>query len=493
MLEVATDLNRIIDQAGLLLPEVILLLGSVALLLVDLFINNRHHVMLHWIFLAVVIIFGTVLIVRQSPLDQFEAVYVWDVLIIDEASFIFQLIFMAAGLFYVISQWRKLDATDLFLALSILLGAAIVVKSVNLLVLLIGIEILSISAYALTAKHPSGAAKEAGIKYIIFGAASTAVFLFGLSLLYGLTGELNINTEAFTENLLIHDGLSLMFIFLFVLAGLFFKITAFPFHLWAPDVYQSISAPLAAFFSVVPKVAVIGFLVKFAMVINLYGLVEVPWKEVLGGVAILTMTIGNLAALSQQNPQRMMAYSSIAHTGFFLMGIVAFHMFAFHAVLFYAAIYLFMNFLAFLLIHYYKERYNIENISDYRGRMASAPVHGVLLVIVMISLTGLPPTAGFTAKLFIFSALLQQFQETAMSLYWLMLLAGILNTVLSLFYYLKIPYYLIFKPSLAPLDHEKMAYKRMNFLLLILVLPLLILFIWPDILMDWINMVKFAL
>jgi NADH-quinone oxidoreductase subunit N len=493
MLEVTTSLNSIIDQAGLLLPEVILLLGSIILLLVDIVVNKRHHVMLHWIFLAVIIVCGAILVVQQTPLEQFEPVYVWDVLIIDEASFIFQLIFMAAGLFYVISQWRKLDATDLFLALSILLGAGIVVKSVNLLVLLIGIEILSISAYALTAKQPSGAAKEAGIKYIIFGAASTAVFLFGISLLYGLTGELNINTEAFTEKLLIHDGLSLMFIFLFVLAGLFFKITAFPFHLWAPDVYQSIPAPLAAFFSVVPKIAVVGFLVKLAMVINLYGLVEVPWKELLGGVAILTMTIGNLAALSQQNPQRMMAYSSIAHTGFFLMGIVAFHLFAFHAVLFYSAIYLFMNFLAFLLLYFYKERYSIENVNDFRGRMASAPVHGVLMVIVMISLTGLPPTAGFTAKLFIFSALLQQYQETAMSLYWIMLLAGILNTILSLFYYLKIPYYLIFKPSASAYNNDKMALSRMNFLLLVLVLPLLIVFIWPGILMDWINMVKFAL
>lgn len=493
MLEVATSLNSIIDQAGFLMPEVVLLLGSIVVLLVDLVVNNRHHVVLHGIFLAVIILFGAVLIVQQTPLEQFEPVYVWEVLIIDEASFIFQLIFMAAGLFYVISQWRKLDATDLFLALSILLGAGIVVKSVNLLVLLIGIEILSISAYALTAKQPSGAAKEAGIKYIIFGAASTAIFLFGISLLYGLTGELNINTELFIEKLLIHDGLSLMFVFLFVLAGLFFKITAFPFHLWAPDVYQSVPAPLAAFFSVVPKIAVVGFLVKLAMVINLYGLVEVPWKELLGGVAILTMTIGNLAALSQQNPQRMMAYSSIAHTGFFIMGIVAFHTFAFHAVLFYSAIYLFMNFLAFLLIYFYKERYNIENISDFRGRMNSAPVHGVLMMVVMISLTGLPPTAGFTAKLFIFSALLQQYQETAISLYWVMLLAGILNTVLSLFYYLKIPYYLIFKPSESAYNNDKLALSKMNFLLLVLVLPLLILFIWPDILMDWINMVKFAL
>lgn len=493
MLDLESSLNSIFDQAGLLLPEVILIVGSIILLLADLVGKHRHHVMLHIIFLAVILLWGATLIIQQTPLDKFEPVYVWDVLIIDEASFIFQLIFMAAGLFFVISQWRKLDATDLFLGLSILLGAGIVVKSINLLVLLIGIEILSLSAYALTAKQPTGAAKEAGIKYIIFGAASTAVFLFGISLLYGLTGELNINTETFTERLLLHDGLSLMFIFLFLLAGLFFKITAFPFHLWAPDVYQSIPAPLAAFFSVVPKVAVVGFLIKLAMVMNLYGLVEVPWRELLAGIAIVTMIVGNLAALSQQNPQRMMAYSSIAHTGFFLMGIVAFHLFAFQAVLFYSAVYLFMNFLAFQLIYFYKERYNIEQITDFRGRMASAPVHGVLMVIVMISLTGLPPTAGFTAKLFIFSALLQQYQETTMPLYWVMLMAGILNTVLSLFYYLKIPYYLIFKSSKSVYNNDQLVVNKMNFLLLILVLPLLILFIWPDILMDWINMVKFAL
>ena len=493
MTEISEQLTNILDKAGWLLPEAVLLTGALLLLMVGVFFRDLPKIILISLYTFIVLLSGAFLVFQYSGIADVSQIYVWDVLVVDYGSFYLQILFLFAAVVYGLSMGDEVDLADLFLALCMVIGAGIVVKAVNLIVLLLGIEILSISAYAFTARQSSGHSGEAGLKYVIFGSVATAIFLYGISLLYGLIGSLDISSEIFTEKLLLQEGAILIFIFVIVLVGIFFKITAFPFHLWAPDVYQIVPAPLAAFFSVVPKVAVIGFLVKLIIVINLFGIIDVPWEPVLAGIAVLTMTLGNLAALSQTDPQRMMAYSSIAHTGFFLLGITAFHVFAYQAVLFYAAIYLCMNFLAFLLIYYYQKRFHIHNIQDFSGKMGAAPFQGIILLIAMISLTGLPPTAGFTSKLLIFSALWQTYQETNEALYWVILIIGILNAVVSLFYYLKIPYFMIFKPARVHTEVKSFAPLKLNFLLIILVLPLLILFIWPDLLMDWINMVNFAL
>lgn len=486
------DLDQFYQQAHLLLPECVLLVGSIVFLFLDL-LKLKSGIIYSAVLIGILLIVSLLSIAQQIPLADSQHLEVWNVLIIDRASFVFQLIFLTTGALYGMMLWRRATGLDCFLALSIILGAFITVKAINLLVLLLSIEILSICAYTFTARQEGSFAREAALKYVIFGAASTAIFLFGLSLLFGLTGDLNINSVNFVEQLVLQDGIVLGVIITFILAGLLFKITGFPFHLWAPDVYQSVPAPLAAFFSIIPKLAVTGFMIKFFMIMDLFGRVEVPWQEILGIIAIVTMTIGNLAALSQDDPQRMLAYSSIAHTGFLLLGIAAFHSFAFQAVLFYSIIYMLMNVAAFLFIDYSRRKHNIKSIDDFRGRFDLFPVLSILFVVVMVSLTGLPPTAGFTSKLFIFSALWQFYQDSDKQLFLFLMVAGILNTILSLFYYLKIPYFLIFKkPEPAEVNHFTPE-RSMNFLYLILVLPLIILFIWPDILMDWINMVNFAL
>lgn len=485
------DLTAFMEQAKYLVPEMILVFGGLLILVAEL-VTSRKSI-IRTLFLASLTGAFVYAAIQQIPFSKFEAILIWNVILLDKASLIFFFIFALAGIFFLFSYWKKVNSVELFIALMMVLAAILVVKAVNLLVLLLAIEILSIGAYSLSAMQHTKAAKEAAIKYIIFGGVSTAIFLFGVSLLFGLTGTLNIHEEFFVQSLINQQGSVLMIIFILIFVGLFFKITAFPFHLWAPDVYEAVPAPIAAFFSVLPKLAVLGFIIKYVLAINLFNIVEVPWELFLASIAIITMTVGNFAALAQKNAKRMMAYSSVAHTGFFLMAIVAFQVFAYQALLFYGVIYLFMNFAAFLLIHLYEEKFGLTEIEQYRGIAKKYSFHAVVVVIVMISLTGLPPTAGFTAKLFVFSAVYEAYQETAQEILWWLLIAGIINTAVSLFYYLKIPYFMIFKPEINPIASSVSNLYLVNFLLAILVLPLLILFIRPDVLMDWINMINFAL
>ncbi|MGK7392033.1 MAG: NADH-quinone oxidoreductase subunit N [Candidatus Cyclobacteriaceae bacterium M2_1C_046] len=485
------DLAAYMEQVKFLAPEMILVIGGLLLLVAEAFLKSKN--IGKNLFLVSLTGAFAYALVQQFPFNKFEPVLIWNVILLDKASLIFFFIFTLAGIFFLFSYWRKVRAVELFFALIMVMAAFIIVKAVNLLVLLLAIEILSIGAYSLSAMQHTAAAKEAAIKYIIFGGVSTAIFLFGLSLLFGLTGTLNIHEEVFAQSLINQQGPVLMIIFILIFVGLFFKITAFPFHLWAPDIYEAVPAPIAAFFSVLPKLAVLGFIIKYVLAINLFNIIEVPWEIFLAVIAILTMTVGNLAALSQKNAKRMMAYSSVAHTGFFLMAIVAFQVFAFQALLFYGAVYLLMNFGAFLLIHLYEEKMGLTEVKQYSGLAKRYPYHAVGIVIVMISLTGLPPTAGFTAKLFVFSAVYDAYQASSLEILWWLLIAGIINTVVSLFYYLKIPYFMIFKPEIKPVGPSVSFIYSVNFFLAILVLPLIIIFIRPDLLMDWINMINFAL
>lgn len=487
------DLAASLKQIYFLFPEIFLLVGSLLILITELFNSKGRIIVVKMLFLLFIFISFSYSLYSSLPINKFEPILIWKVLLLDKSSLIFLFIFSLAGFFFLFSYWRSVTSVELFLVLMMIFAGLIVVKAVNFIVLILAIEILSIGAYSLSAMQNNINAKEAAIKYIIFGGVSTAIFLFGISLLFGLTGTLNINNELFSAGLIDQQGPVLLVIFIFIFVGLFFKITAFPFHLWAPDVYQAVPAPVAAFFSVVPKIAVLGFIIKFVLAINLFNIIDIPWENFLAYIVIITMTVGNLVALTQNNAKRMMAYSSIAHTGFFLMAVVAFHVFAYQALLFYAVVYLFMNFGVFALLHIYEERLQITDIKDFKGIAKSTPLHAAIMVLLMIALTGLPPTAGFTAKLFVFTAVWEAYQESSMNIIWIMLIVGILNTVVSLFYYLKIPYYMIFKSREEEVNLILVSSFSLNFLLVILVLPLLILFIYPDLLMEWINMINFVL
>lgn len=374
------------------------------------------------------------------------------------------------------------------LLLTILLGSHLLLMTSNFIILLLALEMISLSSYVLTGFSGTKEGAEGSFKYFIFGSVVTAVMVYGFSILYGLTGTLDFASPLFVNEL---KDVSLLFTVagVFALTGFFFKVAAVPLHPWAPDVYQAAPMPVVAFFSVVPKLAGLGVIIQFSAALHAAGNVAFDWQLLLGVVAGVSILMGNFSALLQKNVKRMMAYSSIAQTGFLLAGLTAFSLQGVQFVLFYAGVYVFMNYLVFIYLQYFEQQ-GINHLEEFSGTGKQALLPNILLLVGLISLTGLPPTAGFTAKLFIFSGLWESYAANAKPILLWLLIFGLINTVVSLFYYLRIPFYAFLKPS-EPALAKYPAW--VNFLGMILVFVVLLLFFQPNVLMSWINKFTFTL
>jgi len=372
------------------------------------------------------------------------------------------------------------------LLMAMLLGLFLMVMSANLLLVYLSIELVSLSSYVLTTFQGNAKGAEGGLKYLLFGAMSSGVMLYGMSLLYGFTGSLQFADPAFLSALSQIPLLPLMLAGLLTVSGLLFKISAIPFHFWTPDVYEAGPTPVVSFFSVAPKAAALIILLRFLMH---FPEVLVPIVAVL---ALGSMIIGNFSALGQSDGKRMLAYSSIAHAGFMLVGVVASNQLGQQSLAFYLGTYLFMSTAAFLLLdlaaHQWaeKEDHNRYAMDRLKGLGLQRPFLGVVLLLVMVALTGLPPTAGFSAKLFIFSSLWQAYQTSGSALLLGLFIAGLLNALVSLFYYLKIPFLMFFRPAddSLGLPAELTAFQKV--LTVGVVIPVLLFFFKADWLMNWI-------
>ncbi len=375
--------------------------------------------------------------------------------------------------------------------LSIAVGGHFLLMSTNLIMVFISLELISISSYVLAGYAFNKTASEGTLKYFIFGSIASAIMLYGFTILYGLTGTLDYNSELFFTKLIDEPSPLLLFGGLMGLAGFLFKLAAVPLHLWAPDIYEAAPMPVIALLSVAPKVAALGVLLKFVLAINLFGQAEFDWQIIVAAVAIVTITFGNLSALWQENAKRMMAYSSIAHSGFLLVGIATFSSEGVQWMLFYAAVYTAMNFAVFIYLMHFEKR-GFLTMPSLAGQGKHMPWAAVGITVALIALTGLPPTAGFTAKLFIFSGLWESYQENDKSLLLWLLVVGLLNTVISLFFYLKIPYYAFIRPGEGVIAAEKKGLFE-NFLGFILVVVVVVIFFIPGLLMGLINRINFVL
>ncbi|MBI5955449.1 MAG: NADH-quinone oxidoreductase subunit N [Chloroflexi bacterium] len=327
-------------------------------------------------------------------------------------------------------------------ALSITLVAA----STNLIMIFLSLEFLSISSYILVGYLREDArSSEAALKYFLFGAMASAAMLYGMSLIYGLTGSLGLAEIArfFTSEespgyqIVIYPAAVL------VLAGLGFKIAAVPFHQWAPDTYEGAPTPVTAFLSVAPKAA--GFAALLRFFITALPHVTVDWALLIAVVSVATMTVGNLIAIAQANVKRMLAYSSIAQAGYVLIGLAAVgsltsNEFGTPAVLIYLLGYLFTNLGAFIVVIVFERATGSNQIADYAGLMRRAPFLAVSLVVFFLSLTGFPSTAGFIGKLFVFASAIQG------QLVWLAIL-GVVNSVISVYYYFNVVRQMFFLPA----------------------------------------------
>jgi len=324
------------------------------------------------------------------------------------------------------------------LYLCIVLGLFLMVAARNLLLLYLSLELVSLVSFVLAGfATETRRSAEAALKYVVFGGAASGVMLYGMSWLYGVAGSLDL--DAIARSLEATDARGAVFVgAMGVLVGFGYKVSAAPFHMWAPDVYEGAPTPVTAFLSVGPKAAGFAMMIRFFMRALGAGAdeppLDLPWAEVGGLLAALTMTVGNLTALGQNNVKRMLAYSSVAHAGYLLMGFCVFDDFGTQSVLFYLAVYCFMNLGAFLVVIAVAERVGSERIEAFRGLGRRAPVLAVSMAIFLFSLTGLPPLAGFVGKFYLFTALLQKGGPG----YTLLAVVGGLNSVVSLFYYARV-------------------------------------------------------
>lgn len=470
------------------MPELILAVGFVLLLIVSPF--KKLPVNTPAIIFAVTLL-TTFVAVVAGPTPASPASLFINMLQSDQYASAYKALFDCAAVFTLLMSWRRFRvfAAEYYALLtSIVLGAHLLAMSTNLVMIFISLEMVSISSYILVRFSFDKASAEGSLKYFVFGSVAAALMLYGFSLLYGLSGTLDITDPLFTTNLQGRQTPLVVIGGFLSLAGLLFKVAAVPMHSWAPDVYDAAPVPVIAFFSVVPKLAGIAVLGRFILAINLYGQsYAVDWQVVMAAIAMLTLTMGNFGALWQTHPKRMMAYSSIAQTGFLLVGIAAFSPQGTQFTFFYAVAFVVANYLVFWYMLYFE---NATTIKDFSGLGKVAVVPALGLLVGFVALTGLPPTAGFTGKLFIFSGLWESYAATHKPVLLWLLVFGLLNTAVALFYYLRIPYYAFLKPVPGGLVEKKGP--SQNLFALVLVFVILYLFFQPGVLMGWINRINFV-
>jgi len=507
------QLNQIFQSFHLFLPELLLSASFLLMILIDLVLyqklKNKGKIIENNPIILLICVISLVITLNQIA-QQFYVIndifLFGKMLILDSKAILFKFLIVLSTIFVLAHIYvTKKDFIAEFypILISMVIGLCLMTMSVNLLMIYLSIEIVSVSSYILTTIDKTQKSTESGLKYILFGASASAVMLYGMSLLYGMTGTLDITSSEFSRGLSQVDYMASTVAIILTISGFLFKISASPFHLWTPDVYESAPTPVVAFFSVAPKIA--GFLVA----IRFYAAVPNNLQTITAVLAMASITFGNFSALWQNNAKRLLAYSTIAHAGFMLIGLVTMSQLGLTSVVFYLIITLFTNLAAFLLVDYAEQLPVISrqlplsndqsdifpiieinsnaqsSILNFKGLGKVNPFYGILMLIVMISLAGLPPTAGFFAKLNIFSALWETYQATNQSILLWLFIFGLLNTAIALFFYLKIPFYLFFKE---PLENQKFELNsKQYFLAIILILPILILFFKADWLMDLIR------
>ena len=346
------------------------------------------------------------------------------------------------------ARFRR-DPGEFFALLLVLtLGMNLMAASRNLLMIYLSLEIVSVISFVMAGlKFQDAKSSEAALKYVVYGGVASGIMLYGMSWIFGLTQSLYLGECAERiQALTTEQGKVPAVVFVgtvCMLAGFGYKISAAPFHMWTPDVYEGAPTPVTAFLSVGPKAAGFAVLIRFfwdalgaaEMPIVKGAPVETPWPIIAGCLAMATMTVGNLSALGQENVKRMLAYSSIAHAGYMLLGFSVFSDAGLASIVFYVVTYCFMNLGAFLIVAAVAEQHNgDETMASFRGLGRRAPIVAVVMTVFLVSLTGLPPMAGFVGKFYLFSALV----NAGGSWNWAVAVVGVLNSVISLFYYARV-------------------------------------------------------
>jgi len=423
-----------------LLPEIFLALAAMSLLMLGVFQKATTpdgvvHASRLTSGLGIVTLVLALLLVFTVSGDTriaFDGLFVSDPF----ATFAKVLILIASTMSLILAQnWLEREGAHRFefaiLVIFATLGMMMMVSAGNLMSLYMGLELQSLSLYVLAAFHRDDTrSTEAGLKYFVLGALASGFLLYGSSLIYGFTGTTDFATIATTIAAQEHTPMGVVIGLVFVMAGLAFKVSAVPFHMWTPDVYEGAPTPVTAFFAVAPKVAALALFLR--VMVGPFGSLVAEWQQVVVLISILSMVLGSFAAIAQMNIKRMMAYSSIGHVGFALIGLAVGNAAGVSSVLIYLAIYVFMNIGTFACIMAMRrgERH-VENINELGGLAKTHPGMAAVLAVFMFSMAGIPPLAGFFGKFYIFLAAIEA------QLYTLSII-GVLASVVSAYYYLRI-------------------------------------------------------
>ena len=415
------------------LPEIIILAAACLLLLADLVLGQQRAHIIAYLAVAAVLA-ASVASLSMDPMSQ--SVYS-GMFIADRFALFFKMLFYLATILVVLFSIDYLKVEGVFQAeyfvflLFALSGMMIMASGIDLLSIYIGLELMALSAYVLSGffRHDLRS-NEAAMKYVILGALSSGILLYGMSLLYGLTGTTQLPELATILGATKALDSALILAVLLLICGFAFKVAAVPFHMWVPDVYEGAPTPITAFLSVAPKAA--GFAVILRIFLDGLGSATEIWLVVAAIMALASLILGSLVALVQTNIKRMLAYSSIAHAGFALLGLVAGGANGIASVMYYLLIYTFMSLGAFgIIISMRQGEISGEQIEDYRGLAKIHPVLAFLMLIFLFALAGIPPTAGFFAKFYIVVALIEQG-------YVALAVIAVLFSVVAAFFYIRI-------------------------------------------------------
>ena len=468
------------ENINFILPEIFISLGIMFLLMLGVFKKNSSGIVYT---LSVVILLITLGLIINFPSGQ--EIYLFNNgYKIDQLSIFMKIITIISGIFVLISSYKYTKIEKIFkieysiLILCSILGMLVMISSYDLIVFYIGLELQSLSLYVLAAFNRNQTkSSEAGLKYFILSALSSGLLLYGCSLIYGFSGSTNF--YLISENILSSEYGN-VFGIVFILVGLAFKIAVVPFHMWAPDVYEGSPTSVTLFFAVVPKIAALTVFIRF-LYVPFVNLID-QWQMIIIFLSLASMIFGAVSAIGQKNLKRLIAYSSIGHMGYALAGLAVGTNLGIQSSIIYISIYVIMNLGIFCCLFMMKRKDKFfDNLEDLAGLSKNHPIISLSLLILLFSLAGIPPMAGFFAKFYIFMSVIEQ------SMYFLAIV-GLLSTVISAFYYLRIIKIIYFDPPKEQYDQDHNFGLKIS--LTIATLLILFYFVYPSGLINLVSKIN---
>ena len=469
------------NNINLILPEIFISLSIMFLLVLGVFKKNSSKL----VYNITLLVFLFSIIITLNETYSIDRITLFnDSIVIDYMSSLMKIITLVSAFFVLVISPSYLKTFKIFkieypiLILSSVLGMMVMISSNDLMVFYMGLELQSLALYVLaTFNRDQLKSSEAGLKYFVLSALSSGLLLYGCSLVYGFSGSTNFDIISYQLN---SNEYALTFGIVFILVGLAFKISAVPFHMWAPDVYEGSPTSVTLFFTMVPKIAALTVFIRF-LYVPFLNLID-QWQIIIIFLSIASMLFGAIAAIGQKNIKRLIAYSSISHIGYTLAGLTTGSNDGIQSSIIYITIYVIMNLALFscLLMLKRNNKY-YENIEDLSGLSRNHPLLSLSFLIILFSLAGIPPLAGFFAKFYVFMAVLEQ------SMYFLAIV-GLLSTVIAAFYYLRIIKIIYFDRETDKFDRDHSLW--LKFSVTFSTILILFYFVFPSELIDLVSRIN---